>query len=232
MSDLRVASTGAATPVELRDEATFLPSRTQFFILLACYFGIQAITRALISETFGLDDAYQVMLAQKLAWGYGPQPPLYTWLVIGVTRLLGTSTFSLVLLKEALLFTTYLLTYLNARWLTRRHVCGVVAAVALQFIPSVSWESQRDLTNTVLASTLVMSTLFIFYRLDPKRWPAYVWLGICAGLGVLSKYNYVIFYLALLAGGLSLPGLRQRVWNRRMLLALLISLVIVLPNLV
>ena len=233
MSDLRVASLGVVTPEQhVANEATVLPSQAQFFLILAIYFGLHAITRALISETAGVDDAYQVMLAQKLSWGYGPQPPLYTWLVIGITSILGTSTFTLALLKESLIFVTYLLTYLNTRWLTRSHICGVVAAVALQFIPSVSWESHRDLTNTVLASTMVMLTLFIFFRLDSKCWLSYAGLGVCAGLGVLSKYNYLIFYTALLVGGLSLPDLRRFVWNKRMGLALLISFVITLPNLI
>ncbi len=231
MSNFRVANARATIPVDSMGAADFLPSRTQFFLLLAIYFGIHAITRALISETAGLDDSYQVLLAQKLSWGYGPQPPLYTWLVIGITRIFGASTFTLTLLKESLIFVTYALTYLNTRWLTRSHACGVVAAVALQFIPSVSWESQRDLTNTVLTSTVVMLTLFIFFRLNSNRWQSYFWLGICAGLGVLSKYNYLIFYAALLAGAVSLPGLRRLVVNKRMWLAWLISLIVVLPNL-
>src|SRR3989449_10528726 len=145
-------------------------------------------------------------------------------------RVLGPSVFSLTLLRELLLFGIYALTYLNARLLTRSHVCGVAAAVALQFSPSIVWESQRELNHSILASAMILATLFAFLRLQPGRWSACVALGIFGGLSILSKYNAALFYAALLLSAISLPELRPRVFNRGMAVGLCLTPLVVFPH--
>src|SRR5438105_336886 len=96
------------------------PTRKQFFAVLLVYFGLHLIVRTVISETIALDEADQIVVAQRLSWGYGPQAPLYTWLLTLFLRVFGSSIFSLALLRETLLFSSCLLAYFNARTLTRR----------------------------------------------------------------------------------------------------------------
>jgi 4-amino-4-deoxy-L-arabinose transferase-like glycosyltransferase len=186
----------------------------------------------LISETLGVDDAEQTLLAQRWDWGYGPQPPLYTWLTMIFSAVFGWSTFTMALIKNVLLFGLYSATYFTARRLSRSHAVAVVAAVALQFMPSVVWEAERELTHSILASTMVMVTLWVFVNLKPNRWAGFVLLGICAGFGTISKYNYAVFYAGLLLGALTLPAWRPLILNRRMLAALAIQVIIVAPNLI
>src|SRR6266498_1125262 len=176
------------------DEAKFLPSPKRFFILLLIYFGLHLVFRTIVSESAGIDEAYQLMVGQKLHWGYGPHAPLYTWLMILFLHTFGSSEFSLTLLREILLFGTYTLTYFNASELTRSHACGILAALALHFHPSLVWESQRELTNSIVASTMALATLLSFLRLRPDRWGAWIAFGFFGGLTTLSKYNAAIFY--------------------------------------
>ncbi|MGH6913317.1 MAG: ArnT family glycosyltransferase, partial [Geminicoccales bacterium] len=79
--------------------------------LIVAYFAAHTVIRVLISPSLGKDEAEQVLLAQALAWGYGPQPPLYTWLVTGAFAIFGEGILALSLLKNALLAAAYLLTY-------------------------------------------------------------------------------------------------------------------------
>src|SRR5439155_11862671 len=178
-------------------------------IVFAVYFLLQAISRGLISETLGMDDAEQSVLAQKWSWGYGPQPPFYTWLVIIFSKVIGLSSFTMALLKNALLFGIYTLTYFVARRVTRSQLAAVAAAVALQFMPSIAYEAHRELTHSILASFMVLATLLAFLRLQesdtegappgqanvlPSSVPSlsasghYLLLGVLGGLGMISKY--------------------------------------------
>jgi 4-amino-4-deoxy-L-arabinose transferase-like glycosyltransferase len=211
--------------------ASVLPTRNQFFFILFAYFSIQLVTRTLISETVGIDEADQIVLGQKWAWGYGPQPALYTWLMRLFLSAFGPSVFSLTLLRELLLFGIYALAYLNGRQLTGSHAAGIAAAVALQFNPSISWESQRELTHSIVASMMLLATVLAFLRLKPARLGAYVALGICGGLATLSKYNAALFYAALLIAGIGPPSFRARVLHWRMTMAIVISLLVLAPNL-
>lgn len=214
------------------EKLRFIPSQAQFIFLLLGYFVFQAISRGLISETLGVDDAEQVLLAQRWDWGYGPQPPFYTWLVLMFTGVLGWSTFTMALLKNLLLFGLYVATYFTARKLARSHVVAVVATVALQFMPSVAWEAERELTHSILASAMVMTTILVFVTMKPDRWRGYILLGLCAGFGTISKYNYAVLFAGLLLGALTLPNWRPLVLNRRMLVTWGVILLVIGPNLV
>src|ERR1051325_7877668 len=216
----RRTTSSAIPPASSSTEWAGGPGVKQFLAVVALYFGIQVVLRLLISGTTDLDESNQLVLTQKLSWGYGPQPPLYTWIQIGMFKLFGMSIFSLTVLKNLFLFGTYLFTYLNAKWLTGRHDCGVAAAASLLFIPQIAWDSQRDLTHSVLASTMTMATLFAFFRLSASRTAlAYVIFGLCAGLGMLAKFNYLLFFFGLLLAALSLPEFRAVLLDRKMALA-------------
>ena len=214
------------------DNAGFLPTRNQLFLLVAAYLGLQLLARTFISDATGIDEAHQLVIGQSLKWGYGPHAPLYTWLMILFLKVFGSSTFSLTLLREALLFGIYVLAYVNAKWLTHSHACGIIAAVALQFHPTIVWESQRELTNSIVASLMVLAALYAFLRLQPDRWSGWLAFGICAGLTVLSKYNAVIFPVALLLAAAATPHFRPIVANRRMVVAGLVAIAVITPNLI
>jgi 4-amino-4-deoxy-L-arabinose transferase-like glycosyltransferase len=226
-----VESITASRPLEpIRESVRLLPTRRQFVFLLAAYFGFQFLARTLTSEAAGIDEAYQVIVGQRLTWGYGPHAPLYTWLMILFLKVFGSSTASLNLLRETLLFGIYALTYANARVLTRSHVCGILAAAALQFHPTIVWESQRELTNSLTASLTILAALLAFLMARKDRWAAWIFLGICGGLLMLSKYNAALFYAALLLAAASTPGLRERYLHSRLALAVAITTLVVAPN--
>ena len=230
------SSSAAQSPVASNligdgESLRFLPTLSQFIALLVIYFGLFAVLRSLVSEVAGIDDVDQILRAQFWAWGYGPQPPLYTWLVRIFLGVFGYQIFSMMLLKEFIMFAIYLLTYATARRLTGKHVCGVVAAAALQFDGAICWESHRELTHTVLASAMVLAFIYLFLRLDRQRLSSYIVFGIGAGLGVLSKYNILFVYTAVLLAALSLDTYRPLILTWKTAVAVLIGLAICLPNL-
>ena len=75
----------------------------KFFLALAIYFSLQIVLRLITSSTTDLDESQQLVLTQQFHWGYGPQPPLYTWLQILVFKILTPSILGLSLLKNLLL---------------------------------------------------------------------------------------------------------------------------------
>lgn len=225
------ASFPSIEPLSLT-ERSYFPTPRQFFGVLLVYFTLQIILRVCISSSLDLDESEQLVLTQKLSWGYGSQPPLYTWIQFGFFKMFGLSVFGLSLLKNILLLCTYIFTYLNARFITRRHAAGVAAAASLLFIPQIAWESQRDLTHSVLAATLACVTLFCFLRLTKQRSVgAYVLFGLCAGLGVLSKYNFALVLVALALAAVFTREFRAVILDKRIVLTGVVAALVVLPNL-
>jgi 4-amino-4-deoxy-L-arabinose transferase-like glycosyltransferase len=210
--------------------AGLFASPTTFFLWVGAYFVLQAILRIAISPAAELDEAEQLVLTQHLSWGYGLQGPLFTWLQRGLFELMGVSVAAMAVLKNALLAAIYLLVYACARRVTQQHSAGMAAAVFVFISPVFFWEAQRDLTHTVLAAALAAATLLVMVRLgETHSLRLYVTLGLCAGLGVLSKANFMVFLLGLLVAAWTLEPYSRALRQPRALLALAVFVVVLLP---
>ena len=197
------------------------------FTALALYFLLQGVLRVLISRSAELDESEQLLWTQSWAWGYGSDPPLYTWLQILTFHLCGTSILGLALLKNVLLFGGFYFTYLAGKEAGQSKALGVVSMLALLLFPQVTWESQRDLTHSVLATGLAAATFFNVTQIQrAPRAALFAWLGLVAGLGILSKYSYGLFALALGGAFLSLPEFRRLLRTKWVLLAAAVFLLV------
>ena len=58
----------------------------------------------------------------------------------------------------------------------------------------------------------------------------YLLFGVCAGLGLLSRYNYSLWLVGLILAALSLRAFRSTILDRRFILVLLVCGLIFLPN--
>ena len=201
------------------------------FLLLAAYFVVNIIVRLSLPHTLELDEAEQLFYSQWRLFGYGPQPPLYNWLQTAMFALTGKSILGLSLLKNLLLFSVYLFYWLAAAAVIRDNRLRIVAVLALLTLPQVSFMAQQDLTHTVVLLSATSLFLYAFYRiLVAPDLAFYVLAGIAVGLGFLAKYNFPLLPIAALLAVLPERDLRSRIFNWRLLLAIAIAAVIVLPH--
>ncbi len=205
----------------------------RFLFWLSLYVGIHFLVRLAMGGTLELDEAEQIVLAQGLAAGYTTQPPLYTWLQWGVFQIFGHGVLGLAILKAGLIFSIYFFVWQIARRLISSYQMALLAAFGLILIPSVSWESIRDLTHSVLATAIAAATFFAVIRIYEDRSAlAYLLLGGLLAAGMLSKYSFAVFVLSLLLAALSLPAWRGLLFDKRILLTVFAGTVVALPHLI
>ncbi len=224
-----------------------LTSASRFLLLLGGYFLLQIVLRLITSNTTDLDESEQLLATQQWQWGYGPQPPLYTWLLIPFVKTLGPGALALALLKDALLFGTYALTFASARLMFRDAARSALAALSLLFLPQIAWEAQRDLSHSVLVTFVAVATFFVVLRLKERlelnsvktrenrrrpTWPLYLALGLCIGGGVLSKYSFLVFVGGLLIAGIAISSFRPILLNPGIVISATVCAIIVSPHLI
>lgn len=211
-----------------------VPQSARWFLLgLSVYFCLQTVARVAVSPSAHLDESEQLVLTQALQWGYGPQPPLYTWVQWAVFVFTSPSVLGLSLLKNSLLFALCAFAFSIGRRATGAVAGGVLSALALAFFPDLVWEAQRDLTHSVLAALFGLAAVWALVRLcDRRGWREYLLFGAILGLGCLSKYNFAIAAVSLLAAALLLPEGRRALLDWRMIVALGMAAVIVAPHLI
>jgi 4-amino-4-deoxy-L-arabinose transferase-like glycosyltransferase len=183
------------------------------------------------SGTADLDQAEQLIVSQDFKLGYSAQPPLYTWIVQLLFSITGPSLLSLLVLKSIVLSMLAVSIVFIGRLFSFTTQQQVIAVISIAFIPQVVWESQRDLTHSPLATAMAAVTLLQVVIL--QRAPSvvnYIVAGCLVGLGLLSKYNYFIFLMALTFAVLVTPQYRSVLLNKRVVFAFIPVFLIISPH--
>ncbi|HUS36785.1 MAG TPA: glycosyltransferase family 39 protein [Verrucomicrobiae bacterium] len=231
-----ILAAGGKEPVRTENSAankTSNFSTTKFLIVLAIYFGLHVATRSFVSNNLQLDEAEQLVMAQQWRLGYGSQPPLYNWLQNSLFSVIGVNVFALSLLKNTSLFAAYAFAYFAAREILLKPSLAALAAASMLFIPQLAWESQRDQSHLVLATTCAAATLFTFVRLlktNSLKW--YALFGLAMAAGLLSKYNYLLLPASLICACLITPGFRRAILTWKIFIALGVCIAVSSPHLI
>jgi len=177
-----------------------------------------------------VEEAYYLSWSQQLAAGYFSKPPLLAWMLAGVSHTLGESPLAIKSLAVLLYTATALVVYaLGARLYCAR--TGAWAALAFQSLPIVGVLSLFISTDAPLMLFWAL-TLYGFVRAvehdDPRWW---IFVGVVAGLGLLSKYTIGALALGLLLAVLVEPRWRQLLSSRGLWLGVAVALLVWSPNL-
>ena len=144
------------------------------------------VTRMLMSPAVSWDQNEQLVWSQELALGYGPQPPLYTWLQWALNLVLGPSTLSVVLLKNLLIALSFVFMLLAARQVLPARTAWLAAA-GMACLPGIGWQLLRDQTHTVMLTCAICATWWLVLRQLRAPTPiGFVWIGLAAAWGMLS----------------------------------------------
>lgn len=199
-----------------------LSDRPQFWLgLFALYVLAQAAVRVALGDRVNIDEAEALLWAQRLDWGYGPQPPLYIWAQGAVFALTGPGVVGLALWKALVLWGIAATGFALARRFAGPGQVAVagLATLALLWLPELSWESQRIRTHNTLATLIALAAVLVALQLrrDP-RGPRFAQLGALIGLGLLAKWNFILLVpglllaLALAPGGARALGRPAALW--------------------
>ena len=203
-------------------------------LALGLWLVAHAAVRIMYGSTLGMDDAEQALSAQAWSWGYRTeQPPLFTWMLLLLEPVFGRGILPIAILRYGFL-ALFCFAYWHAAiaWLEDRGR-AVVAVSALPAIFAFGWYAQVDLTHSTVLAAAMAILLWLAARLtldERPAWSLYVLLGLTMGLGMLGKWNLVMAGASLAITSLVWPDLRRAVLHPGSLLAVVIVMVIVLPN--
>lgn len=186
-------------------------SRTSLpFWLTACAIAAWSLAAAVANLAQYADNLEQFAWAHGLELGYWKHPPLPTWMVALPIRLIGFSVYWPYALAAACFIGTAFFT-----WRITLRLFGSQAALFAVLLLGLhigfSWRAQLYNHNTVLlmfCAATVWATLRALdsgSRLAWVEWVDWIWVGVLAGLAMLSKYQAVVPFagiaIALYLGG-------------------------------
>jgi 4-amino-4-deoxy-L-arabinose transferase-like glycosyltransferase len=176
------------------------------------------------------DEAYYLSWAQHLDWGYYSKPPVVAWLIRLTTTLFGNAPWAVKLSAPLLYALTALLIYQMGSLLSGRRA-ALLAGLVFLFMPLVGFNSLFVTTDAPLLFFWALSTYCFLLALQRRRLGWWLTAGLAGGLGLLSKYTFILLPLTfLLYATVSELG-RRVLAQREFWLACGLALCCLLPNL-
>jgi hypothetical protein len=167
--------------------------------------------------------------ADHLAWGYIEMPPLLAFLGF-ISKLLGGTVFTVRLwggISGALTV-----------WVVGKIVMHLKGNNNAVFFACLSFLCAGFLRMNILFQPNVLdvffwtlSSYYIICWIDTDNKKYLYFLGICFGLGILGKYSTAFYIIGFLVAVL-LTGKRKSLLNKHFYAAMLLGLLICLPNLI
>jgi 4-amino-4-deoxy-L-arabinose transferase-like glycosyltransferase len=175
------------------------------------------------------DEAQYWWWAQNLDWGYFSKPPLIAW-IIRLTTIAGDQEWAIRLASPLLHGATALLLFGIGRLAYDARV-GFWSALAYATLPGISYSSGLISTDVPLLFCWA-TALYAFLRgLDDPRWRWAMVCGAAFGFGLLAKYAMAYFVLCAILAAVMNRKARAFVLSWRAVVALVLSLAILSPNL-
>ncbi len=204
--------------------------------LTALYCVVQVACLSLVSyltaTSASIDDAEQLIYLPHLWAGYGgSQPPLYTWMVWGISHILGTNMLTLKVVKYLILFVAFFSVHAALRSLGCSRLTATAGSFGMMTLPQIFWEAQHSLTHTVAAVGFsALALLALVHLVKARTTLAHVLFGLACALATLAKFNDVVFLAAILAAALSVREYRPAILDRRLILSIVVMLAALAPT--
>ena len=202
------------------------------FGLIGLYLVGHLLLRLALSPTLGIDDAEQMLFAQHWAFGYRfRQPPLFTWMLVPVIDVIGSSLLAISLVRYALLAITFVFLYLTARLCLSDQRLAGLAVLSFTLIYVFAYYAHHDLTHTTALGAMIALALYVTARLVKNpTWTAYFTAGLVFGLGMLAKWNFVMLAIGVPLTCLVLPAFRHLVLTRKIVATAIVMAAVVTPT--
>jgi hypothetical protein len=224
----------AATPGYASCHARAIDWRAGLWAVISAgllYGLLHAVLRLSLSTNLPQDDVTANILAQTLELGYLPrQPPLYEWLLWSVQRFTGPTLPSFLLIKYTLLTATFGFLYLIGLRVFSERRWAVLAALSPLLIYQIGWNLHEGVTHTMAMVCALTASFWAFIRVAERgRTGDYVLFGILIGLGLISKWSFAAFLIALSASAMLQPRLRHALFDPFILISVATAIAVASP---
>jgi hypothetical protein len=202
-----------------------------YFILIFVFVKIVLNLFAISHFGFHRDELLHLVLADHLDWGYKEVPPFIAVLAKISITLFGNSVFAARIFPTIFSGLIIWFTGLITVEFGGRKFAITLACLALIFSPAFA--ASGYLFQPVVFDQFwwVLAVWLLIKYLNTTDVKYLYWLGLVVGLGMLTKYTMAFFTFALIIGIL-ISKQRKLLFNRHILGAAVVTLLICLPNLI
>lgn len=197
-------------------------------VIVALWALVHVAISVFMEGAINVDDAVESYLVQSFEISYVPRnPPVFDWLLFAIQKLTGPGPLSFALLRYGLLFACAMLVYRVARHALTDPRLQAMAVFSLSALWVIGYHSHRILTHSnvmIVAIAGFTLTLMALARGSRSPW-LYAGLGAWIVVGVVGKFGFIAFFIALFLSSMLEPSFRRAFLNPRFALTVLVAAV-------
>ena len=196
-------------------------------IYLFIHFGL----RVFFTEALQVDDVEQLSQSQSFQLDYGNfQPPLYTWMLWLLWKLVDPSFAALYLVRYLIIGLSFWLWYRVSLLLFKDASWQFVAATSWLLLFELGWKLHQGSTHTTLLTLALIGSLHAIVLIVQRgEFRHYAYLAFMMAIGIMSKYSFAGFVLLTLIAAFLVPQMRERLLSLKMLFAIVVALALSSP---
>lgn len=175
---------------------------------------------------------------EAVSWGHGWQlgyykhPPLSAYLAELTTIIFQQQFWALYLLSQACVALCMIATWCLAKRLLSTPQAALMATLLLEAVYYYNYTSTEFNTNILLLPIWSLTILYTWQAFNDNRLRDWIYLGIVAGLGILTKYYAALLDISIILLMLYQQDYRKYFKTPRPYLAALIALLILAPHII
>jgi len=195
------------------------------------FFVCHTAIRLFGTSNFSVDETMTAIHTQRFHIIYLLRnPPMFDWLYYGLSRVLGGSLLTMQILKTGLLAGGAVFLFLAVKPCFRHRVALAGLMASYGATAFYGWEILQLYSHTNALIFALGFTFWAFMRVVRRQGSAdYALLGLALGFGMLSKYLFGLFFLALVVAALRLPRYRASLSSWRVVITLCIGVLVTAP---
>lgn len=175
------------------------------------------------------DEAQYWIWSRSFEFGYYSKPPVIAWLISLAGSVCGDTEFCIRAGSPLMHMGTSFIVYFIANELYDRKT-AILSAITYLTLPAVSFSSTLISTDAPLLFFWAASTLFFIKAVKHDTWKYWIYAGIAAGLGMMTKYNMLVFLLSVIIYLVISQKNRNLLTSAKFWAAVGVAFVIFLPN--
>ncbi len=168
-----------------------------FFVFLFIHLLLWVLAPSLTNKNLPLDTIEALAWGSNLDWGFNKHPPLSAFAVEIFYRIFGTKDWAYYLLSQLFVIVGFIAVYKFSNEILNNQKLALLSVLLLEGIYFYNFTTPEFNVNVAQLPFWALTVYYTWRCIKYDKSTDYVFLGLFAGLGILSKYLFIYLIIGI-----------------------------------
>ena len=203
-----------------------------FFLLLLVHLLIWTLIPSLTNQNLPLDTIEALAWGSNLDWGFNKHPPLSAFAVEIFYQIFGSQDWAYYFLSQLFVIIAFFAVYKLSEEIFNNQKLALLSVLLLEGIYFYNFTTPEFNVNVAQLPFWALTTYYTRRCIKYEKAIDYVFLGLFAGLGILSKYLFIYLIIGIKLVFIYFLRKGKKIKFSHYFIAGPITLLILLPHLI